>query len=285
MKMKKTIWPIMLSVIIVVVLCSGFLFSNKPKETDAQTDAIAKQNEKIAALDKKISEQNGKIAEQEKLLAAQDMRFAELAGIKERLDKIQAEMNTKEIDINDSDMSRIRQIIEEQVKLNVKKAQMPAIGVVSIRKIFRDCKKTAQYREQTNAERQQISAGLAKLDNEIKAQREGLKTLKVGSENYMAQVKELLLKQANLQAQQEFHKQQLSIQEQQITETIYSDILRITGEIAKQKGLDLVLEASEPELPATSPTELEMSMGTHKLLYGGGCVDITDDVIRKMDAN
>ena len=285
MKMKKTIWPIMLSVIIVVVLCSGFLFSNKPKETDAQTDAIAKQNEKIAALDKKISEQNGKIAEQEKLLAAQDMRFAELAGIKERLDKIQAEMNTKEIDINDSDMSRIRQIIEEQVKLNVKKAQMPAIGVVSIRKIFRDCKKTAQYREQTNAERQQISAGLAKLDNEIKAQREGLKTLKVGSENYMAQVKELLLKQANLQAQQEFHKQQLSIQEQQITETIYSDILRITGEIAKQKGLDLVLEASEPELPATSPTELEMSMGTHKLLYGGGCVDITDDVIKKLDAN
>jgi len=283
MNMKKIIWPLLLSAIIVVVLCSGFLFKSKPKDNDAQTDAIAKLDERIVAQDAKIAEQNSSISRQNKLLAAQDKRFEELAGLKERLDKIQAEMKAQEIDINDSDMSKIQKIIEEQVKLNVKKAEMPAMGVVSIRKIFRDCKKTAQYRERTNAERQQLNAELVKLDNEIKAQREGLKTLKVGSENYLAQVKEILQKQASLQAQQEFHKQQLSLKEQQITETIYADILRVTGEIAKQKGLELVFEASEPELPATSPTELELSMGTHKLLYGGGCVDITDEVIKRLD--
>lgn len=275
----------MLSAIILVVLCSGFLFKSKPKDTDAQTDAIAKQDEKIAAQDEKIAEQNKSISLQNKLLAAQDKRFEEFAGLTERLDKIQAEMKTKEIDINDSDMSRIQQIIEEQVKLNVRKADMSAMGVVSIRKIFRDCKKTAQYRQAANVERQQINAALVKLDNEIKAQREGLKTLKVGSENHLAQVKEILQKQASMQAQQEFHKQQLALKEQQITENIYKDILRITGDIAKQKGLDLVFEASEPELPATSPTELELSMGTHKLLYGGGCVDITDEVITRLDSD
>jgi Skp family chaperone for outer membrane proteins len=284
MNTKKIIWPVVLGVIIVFVLGSGFIFKNKTEETNAQTDAIAKQDAKIAVLDEKIAEQNSSISLQNKLLAAQEKRFEEMAVMKERLDKIQAEMKKQEIDINDSDMSKIRQIIEEQVKLNVKKAEMPAIGVVSIRKIFRDCKKTAEYREQTNAERQQLNVELGKLDNEIKAQREGLKTLKVGSENYMAQVRELLQKQANLQAQQEFHKQMFSLKDQQITEAIYKDILRITGEIAKEKGLDLVFEASEPELPATSPTELEMSMGTHKLLYGGGCVDITDEVTKKLDA-
>ena len=284
MNMKKTIWPLMFSAIIVIVLCSGFIFKNKSKDTDDQTDAIAKQNEKIAALDEKIEEQNSSISLQNKLLAAQDKRFEALAGLTERLDKIQAEMNTKKIDINDSDMSRIQQIIEEQVKLNVKKAEMPAMGVVSMRRIFRDCKKTAQYRQAANAERQQVNADLAKLDSEIKAQREGLKTLKVGSESHMAQVREILQKQASLQAEQEFYKQQLALKEQKITETIYADILRVTGEIAKEKGLELVFEASEPELPATSPTELELSMGTHKLLYGGGCVDITDEVIKRLDS-
>jgi Skp family chaperone for outer membrane proteins/uncharacterized coiled-coil protein SlyX len=285
MNMKKTILPIMLSVIILVVLCSGFIFKSKPKETDAQSDAIAKQDAKIAALDEKIAEQNNSITVQNKLLAAQDKKLEALASLTERFDKIQAEMKAQKIDINDSDMSKIQKIIEEQIKLNIKKAEMPAMGVVSIRRVFRDCKKTAQYREQSNAERQQLGAELAKLDNEIKAQREGLKTLKVGSENYMAQVKEILQKQASLQAQQEFHKQLRTLKEQQITESIYADILRVTGEIARQKGLELVFEASEPELPATSPTELELSMGTHKLLYGGGCVDITDEVISKLDAD
>jgi Skp family chaperone for outer membrane proteins len=284
MNIKKVIWPLMLVTVVFVVLCSGFLFKSKPKETDAQMEAIAKQDEKVAALEEKIAGQNSKITEQDKLLAAQEKRLSELAGITERLDKIQAALNTREVDMNESDMAQVRQMIEEQVKLNVRKAEMPAIGVVSIRKIFRDCKKTAQYREQTNVERQQFSAELTKLDNEIKAQREGLKTLKIGSENYLAQVKELLEKQAKLQAQQEFHKQQLAIKEQQLTEDIYRDILRITSDIAKQKGLDLVLEASEPDLPASNPTELELSMGTHKLLYGGGCQDITDEVIAQLDS-
>ena len=273
----------MLLTVVFVFLCSGFLFKSKPKETEDQIETLTKQDEKISALEAQIAEQNTKIDEQNKLLTAQDKKFAEIAGITERVDNIQAALNTREVNINASDMAKLQQQIEQQVKLNVTKAEMPAIGVVSIRKIFRDCKKTAQYREQTNAERQQLAAELTKLDNEIKAQREGLKTLKVGSENHLAQVKELLEKQASLQAKQEFHKQQLSLKEQQLTEDIYKDILRITSDIAKEQGLDLVLEASEPDLPASNPTELELSMGTHKLLYGGGCQDITDDVIKRLD--
>lgn len=273
----------MLVTVVFVFLCSGFLFKSKPKETEVQSEALAKQDEKIAALGEKVAEQNRKIAEQDKLFAAQDKSFAELAGITERIDKVQAALNTSKIDINESDMAQIQQMIEKQVKLNVRKADIPAMGVVSVRKIFRECKKTAQYRQDTNAERQQLSAELTKLDNEIKAQREGLKTLKVGSENHLAQVKEILEKQASLQAKQEFHKQQLALKEKQLTEDIYRDILGITSDIAKQKGLALVFEASEPDLPASSPTELELSMGTHKLLYGGGCLDITDDVITRLD--
>jgi Skp family chaperone for outer membrane proteins len=66
---------------------------------------------------------------------------------------------------------------------------------------------------------------------------------------------------------------------------IYTDILRIVNEVAQQKGLDLVLEKNEPELLDSTPAnELMLTIRTHKVLYSGGCVDITDEVIARLDA-
>lgn len=284
MNIRKMVWPFILAAVLLVILSSGFLFKNRGKNADDQMKAIAKQDEKIAGQDEKIAEQNRKIVEQDKLIAEQNKKLAELESMAQKVDQIQASLKTREVDINDSDMSLIQQVIEKQVKLNMTKASLPKIGVVSIRKIFRGCKKSAKYRQDATRLRQQADAELVKLDNDIKAQRAGLKTLQRGSESYMVQVKEILEKQANLQAQQEFYKQQMALKEQRITEDIYGDILRITGEVAKQKGLAFVFERSEPELPALSPTELELSMGLHKLLYSNGCIDISDEVMTRLDS-
>lgn len=286
MNNRRTTWPYILAAILLVALSSGFIFDwGKKKAKDPnETKTADKQAENFAAQGEKITELSVKIAEQDKLLAAQEKKLSEFTGITAKLDKLQSELNTRRIDVNDSDMSMIRETIEKQVKINVKKAQMPKAGVVSIRKIFRDCKRSAKYRQDSNAERQTIDTELTRLNNEIKAQKAALKTLKIGSESHLAQTREIFEKQANLQAQQEFYKQHLALKEQRITEEIYTGILRITGEIAKEKGLDWVFEKSEPVIPASTPTELELSMGMHKLLYGGGCVDITDEVITRLDS-
>jgi len=282
MNIRKMAWPFILAVVLLVILSSGFLFKNRGKNAEDQMKTIAKQDEKIAAQDEKISEQNTKIAELNRKIFEQDKSLAEL--ISKKVDRIQKDPNMFKVDLKDSDMSLIQQMIEKQVKLNVREVNMPKIGVVSIRKIFRDCKKSAKYRPEAMDERQRTDAEENKLDNEIKAQKAGLRTLKIGSENYMAQVKEILEKQANLQAQEEFNKQQRALKEKRITEEIYGDILRMTGEVAKQKGLAFVFERSEPKLPALSPTELELSMGMHKLLYSNGCIDISDEVMTRLDS-
>ncbi|MHC4632219.1 MAG: OmpH family outer membrane protein [Planctomycetota bacterium] len=287
MNNRKITWPFILAAILLFALSSGFIFDwGKKKAKDPnQMAAAAKQAEKLAAQEEKISELNMKIDGQNKLLAAQGQRLAELSGTTKRLDMLVADLNTRQVDINDSDMSLIQETIKKQVKLNVRKGDMPKAGAVSIRRIFRDCKRSAKYRQESNAERQNIDIELTGLDNEIKAQQAGLKTLKIGSESYLAQVKEILEKQGSLKALQEFYKQQLALTEQRVTEDIYGDLLRITGEVAKEKGLVWVFENSEPMLPATSPTELELSMGMHKLLYGDGCQDITDEVMTILDSN
>jgi Skp family chaperone for outer membrane proteins len=158
------------------------------------------------------------------------------------------------------------------------------IGVVSVRKIFQDCKRNVKYRQEMTAERDKMEAELENLSKEIDLDKAGLKTLKFGSSDYSAAMKEVLEKQGRLQAQQEYFKRQRDMREQAVIEQLFKDVIQATSQVAKGKGLDLVLEKSEPELPAPNANELTLTISTHKVLYSAGCEDITDAVLAKVDA-
>jgi Skp family chaperone for outer membrane proteins len=67
-------------------------------------------------------------------------------------------------------------------------------------------------------------------------------------------------------------------------EALYQETLKITKEVAKEKGVTLVLERTEPEFPVT-PDELMMTFSTHKVLYAENCPDLTEEVTARLDAN
>lgn len=158
------------------------------------------------------------------------------------------------------------------------------IGVMSVERVLRDCKATAKYREQMKAEGDKIAAEMDALSKEIQALKAGLQlgTLKVGSSDYFKQHWEFAQKQAELDARKEYIPNQQMLQQQLWTQEIYQKILQVTKEVGAEKGLILVLEKSEPEFPIQS--DFGLVIGTHKVLYSGGCPDITDDVIARMDA-
>jgi Skp family chaperone for outer membrane proteins len=158
------------------------------------------------------------------------------------------------------------------------------IGVASVRKAFRNCKRNSKYREQAIAEQARIKAEEEKLSKQVEAQEAGLKALKVGSSDQLAQYKELLDKRAALEVQRQFNNQQRALKDRQWTEELYKEILRITSELAQQKDLELVLEVDEPEFPVESGDELMMTLSTHKVLYSRGCLDLTDEVVGRLDA-
>ena len=158
------------------------------------------------------------------------------------------------------------------------------IGVVNVRKIFLDCKKIARYRQEVITERNKVEAELEKLAREIEAESAGLKTLRQGSDDHLKLMKDILEKQANSQAQQNFYEQQMTLKEQKMIEQLYEDILRETGKVAKEKNLIMVLTKDEIEFPALSLNDAMMTVRTHKLLYSDGCLDITDEVMALLDA-
>ncbi|MFA5423810.1 MAG: OmpH family outer membrane protein [Phycisphaerae bacterium] len=159
-----------------------------------------------------------------------------------------------------------------------------SIGVVSVKRIFDESKKYSRFRDDMTAEQERVLAELEKARADIEAERAGLKTLKQGTTEYMGRVKVMMEKQAKLTAEQEFQKQQLALKERQLIEQMHTDIVRITGEVAQKRGLDLVLENSEIELAEVSDDMLVMSMLMRTVMYSSGCVNITDEVMKEIDS-
>lgn len=157
------------------------------------------------------------------------------------------------------------------------------VGVVNIQKIFQDSRKVSKYREQTIAERNKIEAELEKMAKEIEAEKAGLKTLRPSSSDYLAQMKEILTRQANSQAQEKFYEQQMAAKEQEMVEGIYQQMLQAVKKVAEQKGLEIVFAKDEVDFPAMSINDAMMTIRTHKVLYSGGCVDITGEVLAELD--
>ncbi len=157
------------------------------------------------------------------------------------------------------------------------------IGVVSVSRALRDCKATADYREKTTAENDKIALEQTRLNREVQSLTGEIRALRRGSDDYMARYKELLQKQAELKVLEEYNNQQSGLRDRNWTELLYKEILTVVNDIAKKKGLEMVLERTEPSFPTATADQLMMTLSTHKVLYDGGCLDITDDVIAELN--
>ena len=157
------------------------------------------------------------------------------------------------------------------------------IGIVDVRRALRECKATEKYKEKTNVENSKMDAEEEQLTREIQALAAGLRALKPGSSDHLSQYKEYRQKQNELKTIQEFNPQLKMLKHQQWTQQLYQEILRITKEMASQKGLPLVIGRDEPEFPIQRYEDLVMTLSTHKVLYSNGCVDLTDEVIAELD--
>jgi Skp family chaperone for outer membrane proteins len=157
------------------------------------------------------------------------------------------------------------------------------IGVVSVHRALRNCQATIKFTESLRAEQEKMLKEEDTLTKEGKALADSLKAYKQDSSEYMKQLQEMVRKQSELKAVQEINPRRSRLKQMQWTQKIYKEILRITKELAAEKGLTLVLGADEPEFPFQSYDQLVMTLSTHKVLYNNGCVDLTNEVIAGLD--
>ena len=158
------------------------------------------------------------------------------------------------------------------------------IGLVSVRDVFNGSKKHALYQAQMAKRVSQARAQIDDLNKQVDSAEVELKGLRQGTADYVKQYQAVLEARSKLQNEQELLKQQRMAEDKKWFEDLYQEALKAIEALAKEKGLDLVLERSEPKFPLASE-EVWSTVGTHKVLYGGGCVNLTNDVIDRIDAS
>jgi len=152
------------------------------------------------------------------------------------------------------------------------------IGIVRAVEILQNDRK---HTEEVIADRKKARAELDALAKEINAEEGELATLKTTSIDYLKQAEAVTEKTARFNAHKEFLQRQLLLKEQQWTQKMYGQIVRATREVAVEKGLALVLVQDDPN-SLTQPEAASAVMATQKVLYSGGCPDITQEVQAKL---
>ncbi len=175
-------------------------------------------------------------------------------------------------------------VVYEQGWAQTKEKIAPArIAVVSVRRILENSKTNAQWEVKVRAEGEKIRAELDKLSKEIRAIEADLATRKVGSSDYLDLMRNGTEKQAVLEAKDKFYQQELGLKQQQQIEQLYQEIIVAVANVAKEKGIDLVVAKEEFQFPSTSLRELTLIIQTSKVLYHAEHMDITNDVLAVLD--
>ena len=172
---------------------------------------------------------------------------------------------------------------------NYSSAQMSSpiskIGVIDIVRISKECQATLDYIKKADAEfknlkkeEQELYKDLQDLQAEIESG-----AFREGSNDYIARRREFELKRSQLETLSEVNQQEQVLKDQIWQLELYQKILKVTKEVGKAKELYLVLSDTEPDFEEQGIEELQGILMTHKVLYSDGCVDITDDVIARLN--
>jgi len=161
------------------------------------------------------------------------------------------------------------------------------VAVVSIPVVSEKYQKTgdleAQFegvRKRLNQEREAMRDRIDKLNRSLQEE------LKPGTEEYRQRVKELALLEAEMKWFVEAEGQKVEQGLSDSLREIYKDIQEAVRQIAEQKGLDIVLASDQvPEGRPESSTQVRQQILLQKVVYWNPRVDITEEVVTRLNAN
>lgn len=157
------------------------------------------------------------------------------------------------------------------------------IGIVSIPAIINGTRHQAQFQTKLAAQQRQWQVELQALNTAVQAAKDELATLRQGTSDYLNQYNVVLQKTSEFENRRELLNQQSNMMQKEWIETVYQTSLGIIDKLAAEKGLDVVLERTEPEFPMKND-ELASAIQNHSVLYTGNCPDLTSEVLRQLDA-
>ncbi|HEY1629093.1 MAG TPA: OmpH family outer membrane protein [Tepidisphaeraceae bacterium] len=162
------------------------------------------------------------------------------------------------------------------------------IAVANPAKIFNELQETKDLKAKMDDDGKTLQATDAEKRQKLKDLQASRDTLKEGTPQYDDVNKQLMDASVNYEVWNRLQQAELQRQQKTQIKTLFEKISTITGEVAKQRGIDLVIAEQHPEFPDNidqiNTDQLRQLIAERNVLYDSGALDISNEVIAAMDA-
>ena len=172
----------------------------------------------------------------------------------------------------------------QQGKLDADSVVKPAkIGVVNVTKVLENSAMNKQWQEKMQTDQAKTKNEFNRMRDELEAIQANLKLRSPGSEDFLKLQQEMIEKAAMLDAKNKFYQDKVTFEMQRWTEELYQQMLKVVSDVAKDKGLDMIIADESLMLPSPSLQDFMLTVKTRKLLYHNKKYDLTDEVLAALD--
>jgi Skp family chaperone for outer membrane proteins len=162
------------------------------------------------------------------------------------------------------------------------------IGVMNMDRVFQDLQEAKDIRARQESEQKEFKDLQAAHKAELDGMVAEISQLKPDSPQY--EDKTTALQQKSVQYELELKLKQLNMGREQnkLMKSVYDEIEAACADIAKKRGLDLVMSQVRPEFPPNvqdqNPDAIRTLIQQRTMIYVSPTIDITSDVITALDA-
>lgn len=157
------------------------------------------------------------------------------------------------------------------------------IGVVDMVKVFNECEQWKAINAGLTKKRQSQDQEAEKLKEEIAAKTKQLDAYHPDSPDWVKGTEELIRIQTKAEVWAKMEKMRTENQKKHWVEKNYADVTKAIAEVAKKRGLVLVLTKEEIETNTEDSSRLFAQIINRKVVYSDKRLEITEDVLKRLN--
>jgi Skp family chaperone for outer membrane proteins len=167
--------------------------------------------------------------------------------------------------------------------------ELPKVATVNPQKVFDTMQETQEKKKAQNAEVKDLQAQEDQQLNEIKEmQKQRDATMRKGAPEYTSRTNEIMDKTIKLRVWHEVKNQELGRRHKEEVKALFDKIQTAVAQIAQERKIELVIADYAIDIPEdldqVQPDQLNALLRQRQVMYAGKGVDITAEVIARLDA-
>ena len=165
------------------------------------------------------------------------------------------------------------------------KAEPPAakVAVVDVSKVFTEYQRSKDFNDELKKRQDEIEGELKQIRDRIEAIKGELENFDPNSKDYSQREEQMVSLTINFEATKRVRVERTGKEMLDVTEHIYSEILKAVETIAAETGYDLVIYRDATDIKSDKLADMREKILQRKVLYAKPQIDLTDQVLQHMN--